>query len=334
MLAVLIVHFGSAQATRDALAAVLPQLASADRVFVLDNAGDLPSALAADGCDRDARVLQIGTGGNAGFAGGMNQLLAQALAVPGVGRILLLNNDAVLAAGSLAVMLDALDAGPGADLVAARLMRMHQPDRIDSLGITLYRSGIASNRTSTAQRLLGPTGGCLLAGRRVFEDLRDSHGEIFDEAFFCYAEDTDLAMRARWLGYGCVLADQAVVLHHGSLSSGGPDSEFVLYHGIRNSIWALAKNAPATWLLAFSPWLLVAHGGVVLRNLRKGRWRTVGRLYRDALVGLPAMWRKRGRIRAARRVPGRAWWSWVEPRLYDPAFLRAAWRELFGPRQR
>jgi GT2 family glycosyltransferase len=333
MLAVLIVHFGPAPATHAALGAVLAQLPAGARVLVLDNAGDLALADPPGGTG-DGRVELIRAPANLGFAAGMNLLLHRALADPTVAKVLLLNNDAVPQAGALSALALACDRGRGAELVAARLMRLEAPDQVDSLGITLYRSGIASNRTSAAQRLLGPTGGCMMLSRRVLEDLRDSHGEVFDERFFCYAEDTDLVMRARWLGHGVALAEQALVLHHGSLSSGGADNEFVLYHGIRNSIWALAKNAPVGWLLAFSPWILVAHGGVVLRNLRKGRWRTVGRLYRDALAGLPAMWRKRRRIRASRRLPARAWWSWVEPRLYDPGYLRTAWRELFAARRR
>ena len=169
----------------------------------------------------------------------------------------------------------------------------------------------------------------MLLTRRLLEDVRDAYGEWFDESFFCYAEDTDLVMRARWLGYLPGYADEAVVLHHGSLSSGGPDNEFVLYHGIRNSIWALAKNAPAFWLLLHLPWLLVAHGGIWLSNLRKGRGRTLLRLYWHALRGMPSILVKRRRVRRFRRVSARRWWSWVEPKLYESNYLRRAWRELF-----
>jgi GT2 family glycosyltransferase len=84
--------------------------------------------------------------------------------------------------------------------------------------------------------LLGPTGGCALLRRRLLEDLRAMHGAWFDEQFFCYAEDTDLVIRARWLGYRAAYAADAIVQHEGSLSSGGPDNDFVLYHGIRNSL--------------------------------------------------------------------------------------------------
>ncbi|MBX3726863.1 MAG: glycosyltransferase family 2 protein [Xanthomonadales bacterium] len=328
--ALLLVHYGSAAATAAALAGAVPQLPAGAPVLVLDNRGDLGDGpmWRFDPALPPARLLVPGR--NLGFAAGMNRLIEAALAVAAVQSVLLLNDDtlpgAVLVAGLLAAQAEApADAG----MVAARLMAADDPSRIDSLGITLYRSGLASNRKRLDERLLGPTGGCMLLSRRLLGELYTAHGEYFDESFFCYAEDTDLVMRARWLGFGVAYADHAVALHKGSASSGGPDNEFVLYHGIRNSLWALAKNAPALWLLAHLPWIVLAHGGIWLRNLRKGRWRTLLRLYRDALVGLPAVLRKRIRVRRSRRVPASAWWRWVEPRLYERGYLRIAWRDLW-----
>ena len=324
MLTVLMLHFGEESVTGEALASILPQLPADGRLLLLDNAGQSLTAL-----QSDPRVTVLSSASNLGFAGGMNLLLRRALADPAVETVLLLNNDLRASPGMLQALRARLEGDQRAAMVAAALMKRDDPAAVDSLGITLYRSGLASNRKHRQERLLGPTGGCMLLSRRLLEDLHAQYGYWFDERFFCYAEDTDLVMRARWLGYDCVFADDAQALHHGSLSSGGPDNAFVLYHGIRNSIWALAKNAPALWLLAHLPWMLVAHAGVWLRNLRKGRWRTLWRLYVDAARGLPAMWRERRTVRRSRRLPARAWWLWVEPRLYERDYLRKAWRELW-----
>ncbi len=325
MLAVLILHYGDPSVTAEAVTSVLAQLPPDARLLLLDNAsGTLSDTVG------DARVELIRSSTNLGFAGGMNQLLQHALQDPDVDTVLLLNNDVRAAPGLLSGLLALRAETPGSDMIAAPMRRADAPAQVDSLGITLYRSGLASNRKHPDERLLGPTGGCMLLSRRLLDDLQAQLGYWFDERFFCYAEDTDLVMRARWLGYDCAYAGNVHALHHGSLSSGGPDNEFVLYHGIRNSIWALARNAPTLWLVLFSPWLLAAHAGVCLRNLRKGRTRTLFRLYRDALQGLPAMWRERGRIRRSRRVPARAWWRWVEPRLYERDYLRRAWRDLWA----
>ena len=335
MIAVLIVAHDNAGVTAQCLRHLAPELGDDAAVWLLDNgsaAGQreiLQQAVQMP--ELTGRCHLLTSPDNLGFAGGMNRLLAQVMARPEIGQVLLLNNDTQPQPGFLQRLRDALVQMPNAGMAAARMMAM-DGRQVDSLGICLYRSGLASNRKHLDERLLGPTGGCMLLRRELLEDLHASHGHWFEERFFCYAEDTDLVMRARWLGHGAAYADDAVVLHHGSLSSGGADNEFVLYHGIRNSIWALARNAPALWLLAHLPWLLLAHGGVVVRNLRKGRAGTVWRLYRDAIVGLPAMWRMRRRIIRSRRLPARAWWAWVEPRLYERDYLRRAWRELFRGR--
>ena len=101
---------------------------------------------------------------------------------------------------------------------------------------------------------------CRARSRGTAELLRAIHqatGEYFDEHFFCYAEDTDLAWRAVLLGYRAAYAEDALVYHKGSISSGGPNSDFVLYHGIRNSLFVLVKDIPARFLLGNLFWMVV-----------------------------------------------------------------------------
>lgn len=334
-LRVLMLAHNQAAVTATVVEEVMNQLPDRAHLMLLDNDSAPEQALAlhelAEHCG--SRVVFSRSEVNLGFAGGMNRLIAMALADPSVDWLLLLNNDVLLGDDTVAALLASGAESDGRAMIASRLMRWEDSATVDSLGIALYRSGLASNRKVEVERLLGPTGGCMLLSRRLCEDLHARYGYWFDERFFCYAEDTDLVMRARWLGYDGVFVDEAVALHHGSLSSGGPDNEFVLYHGIRNSIWALVKNAPALWLLAHLPWIVAAHAGIWLRNLRKGRWRTLWRLYRDALRGLPAMWHERRVVRRHRQVPARTWWRWVEPRLYERDYLRRAWRELWRRRR-
>jgi GT2 family glycosyltransferase len=330
MLAILIINHKTAPATLACLNLLL-RFAPADAaIHVLDNGSAGRDAQELSGfATADTRIRVTLSDTNLGFAAGTNRLLELAFADARVDQVLLLNNDTLPTAGFIAAMQAKLDPGTRTEMIAARMPR--DADSIDSLGITLYRSTLASNRKREEEKLLGPTGGCALFTRRLLEDLRATHGEWFDERFFCYAEDTDLVIRARWLGYLPAYAADAVVQHEGSLSSGGADSDFVLYHGIRNSLWWLAKDAPGGWLLRSLPWFVLLHGGIVLRHLRRGRVRVLWRLYRDAIRGLPAMLKKRKLIRAARRVPAREFASWVEPHFYERDYVRRAWRELWRP---
>jgi len=332
MIAVAIVNYRTRAATLRCLAALMPELGVEDRVYLLDNGSgaEEADALRAASAAYAARLTFDASAENSGFAGGMNRLLDAILADAAVTHVLLLNSDTRATPGFLSAMTARLDADARIDMIAARLLG--ESGGVDSLGIALYRSTLASNRKRADEVLLGPTGGCALLTRRLLEDLKATHGEWFDAGFFCYAEDTDLVLRARWLGYRAAYAPDAVVYHQGSLSSGGPDNDFVLYHGIRNSLWWLAKDAPAAWLLRSLPWFVLLHGGIVLRHLRRGRARVLWRLYRDACKGLPAMWRKRAVIRRARRVPAAAFRAWVEPHFYERDYVRRAWRELWGGR--
>lgn len=333
MIAVLVINHATAAATQACVTAVLAERGAALRVYLLDNgsgAGDV-AALERFARGSAGRVEFVSSASNLGFAAGMNRLLSAALADTAVDQVLLLNSDTQPTPGFLAAMQACLDPAMRTDLVAAKLLNP-QSGAVDSLGIALYRSTLASNRKREDEVLLGPTGGCALLTRRLLEDLHANHGEWFDESFFCYAEDTDLVLRARWLGYRPAYAADALVYHSGSLSSGGPDNDFVLYHGIRNSLWWLAKDAPTGWLLCSLPWFLALHGGICLRHLRKLRARVLWRLYRDALRGLPTMLRKRRRIRATRRVPAREFHRWVEPHFYERDYVRRAWRELWWSR--
>lgn len=329
-LAVLIINYCTADSILTCLDALLAQVSVDSKVFLLDNGSNNDEAdlLAAFAAQSVPRVLFSASVTNLGFAAGMNRLIDKALADTAVDQILLLNSDTRPERGFLAAMQAQLDSATRTDMVAAKLLNPHS-NEVDSLGITLYRSTLASNRKREDETLLGPSGGCVLLTRRLLEDLHASHGEWFDERFFCYAEDTDLVLRARWLGYRPGYAADAIVYHEGSLSSGGPENDFVLYHGIRNSLWWLVKDAPTGWLLRSLPWFILLHCGIVLRHLRRGRARVLWRLYRDAIKGIPAMHAKRKIIRSARRVPASEFSSWVEPRFYERGYVRRAWRELW-----
>jgi GT2 family glycosyltransferase len=330
MLAILIINYRTAAATLSCVRAVLTQLPADAHVFVLDNGSgdDDTRELGAFAGAHSEQLTLAASPTNLGFAAGMNRLIEQALADARVDQLLLLNSDTVPAPGFIAAMRAKLDANARVDMVAGALMTSSSGN-VDSLGITLYRSTLASNRKREDEILLGPCGGCALLTRRLLEDLHASHGEHFDERFFCYAEDTDLVLRARWLGYRPAFAAAAVAQHAVSLSSGGPDNDFVLYHGIRNSLWWLIKDAPAGWLLRSTPWFFALHVGICLRHLRRGRARVLWRLYRDAIKGWPEMRRKRSVIRKTRRVPAATFSRSVEPHFYERDYLRRAWRELW-----
>ena len=330
MLAVLIINYRTAQATLACLESLLPELPQGAVVHLLDNgSGEDDVAILRAYVDRNSEIIRFDTSEqNLGFAAGMNRLIAKAFTDPNVDQVLLLNSDTVATPGFITAMQAKLDPERRIDMVAAKLLHADR-DEAESLGITIYRSTLASNRKREDEVLLGPTGGCALLTRRMLDDLLASHGEWFDESFFCYAEDTDLMLRARWLGYDAAYAPDAVVRHSGSLSSGGPDNTFVLYHGIRNSIWWLYKNAPTGWLLRSLPWFITLHIAICLRHLRRGNGKVLWQLYRDAWNGISGLKSKRERIKQNRRMDVSRFGKISDPAFYQKAYAKRALRELF-----
>jgi GT2 family glycosyltransferase len=323
-----VVNFNTAELTRRCTRSLLG--AGVTHVLVLDNASEaeeyrrLEAAHAGEG----AGVRIIRSEVNLGFAQGCNQLIDEALRDPLCARVLLVNSDAVVESAGL----DACLAGMGShDLMGGR---MHKPaqggaaEEVDSLGIALYKSLLASNRKSTNDAYLGPTGGFAILSRRFLEDVARVHGYVFDPSYFCYAEDTDLCVRARLLGASVGYVDDVVAHHAGQGSTTGGYSDFILYHGIRNSIWMAAKSIPGWILVRHLPWFILLHGGIVVRHLLQGHWKTLFRLYRDAVAGLPRVLRERPKIQASRRVSLAQFRSHIDRQFYERRFVRGAVRDL------
>lgn len=325
-IAALVVNYNTAGLTLQCVASI--QSAGVAQILVLDNGSD----------PADRRVLSDGLAGidvdliqterNLGFAQGCNLLLERVLANESFSHVLLINSDATLVAGGLARLVAAAENAP---MVGGRV-DFHpdggQGDQLESLGITLYRSMLASNRKRVGDTLVGPTGACALYATTLLRELRERHGYVFDPDYFCYAEDTDLCLRAHLLGHDTVCVEECVALHWGQASSGGRYNDFILFHGIRNSIWTLAKTTPMATLLKNSPWIVILHLGILILHLRRGKARVLARLYSSALRGLPGALRKRARIQGSRRITAAEFNALVTPDFYERDYVRNALAEI------
>lgn len=330
MIGIVIVNFNTCDLSLACLASLARHGQDGERVVVVDN-GSQPAQverLRAGIASTDGAELLI-LAQNLGFAGGCNAGIVTLLAHPDISHVLLINSDAEACNHALGVLRDHLADNADIHLLGARVHGFDEPARVDSLGITMYASALASDRKHVTDPWIGPTGGFALYSRALIETLIKHHGHVFDERFFCYAEDTDVALRALLLGFQPTFIDRCLALHHGQASSGGGFSDFVLYHGIRNSIWTAWKNLPWPMLLLMSPLIVALHLGIVLRHCLRGKARVVWRLYRDALRGAPAMWRSRRMIQRTRKIAARELWQYINPSFYDRDYVRDALRDLW-----
>ncbi|MEK7768051.1 MAG: hypothetical protein AAB368_17615 [bacterium] len=148
----------------------------------------------------------------------------------------------------------------------------------------------------------------------------------FAARFFAYGDDCDLGLRGRLAGWGCAYVPAAVVAHVHSATA-GEYSAFKARLIERNLVWVMVKYFPLT-LILFSPLLtalrLTVHAlGSLFGIGLSGRFaRSASRLglalailssYREAVTGLPSMWRARRAFAPRRRVG-------------SLGFLRLLWR--------
>ncbi len=323
-IALTVVNFNTAEHTLRCLASLEGCDLAPDCVLVLDNASapaDLERLV--QGCRAlprsEIRVYRSAT--NLGFAAGSNALVALALAEPGCRHVAMLNNDAIAQPALFVRLLAAMSGAPGpAGLAGGRMNRLDDPGRADTLGISLYASLMPADRLDAADPYLGPTGGCCMLSRELVERLVAVSGYCFDSRYFCYCEDTDLALRAVLLGFRPAYADDLVALHEGQASS-APDSAFIAYHGLRNLIWMHAKLVPGRLFAKYGVLLAAAHAMSFVRQCLVGRFGLMMKVYRDAFARLPEFRAERARFAREARVGSRELERLIAPRFYRKGYL-------------
>lgn len=313
--AVIIVNYNGGAYLARCLAALQAQTFTGFHAIVVDNASTDGSARLVREAN-DARITLLALAANVGFAAANNRGVAQAGECE---FVVLLNPDAFAQPDWLAQMLAAAERHPEAGSFGCRMLDARSPHIVDGTGDGYHLSGRAFRRDhgrAAAQacaqegEIAAPCAAAALYRRQAW----DAAGGL-DEAFFCYMEDVDLGLRLQLLGWTSWYVPQAVCLHVGSGITGRA-SRFSRYHGQRNLVWAFAKNMPAA---LFWP-LLPLHVALNLFALAwfgvRGDFATALQAKRDALAGLPRVWRQRREVQAARRVPAGRIWALLDKRLW------------------
>lgn len=294
-IAVIIVNFNAGAMLERCLDALARQTYPDFRVIVVDNASTDGSA---DGISaRYPGVVLVPAGVNLGFAAGNNLGLRHA---GDADWILLLNPDAYAAPDCLERFAAAAAAGEF-DFFGCRMRLADAPELLDGTGDVYHTSGVAWRRDHGASvdagahepgEIFAP---CAAAALYRRADLIAVGG--FDETYFCYFEDIDLAFRLRLQGKRCAYVPDAVVDH---VSSGitGRRSDFATYHGHRNMVWTYVKDMPSVLFWFYLPLHLLANLVAIPTCAARGQLMVVLRAKRDALRGLPRVLRERRRVQA------------------------------------
>lgn len=230
--------------------------------------------------------------GNLGFTGAVNAGIGQSSAA----WIALLNQDAEAHPCWLEEMYQVASARQDVGAIASKILLADRRDHLHSAGDGYRVGGTGVNRGvwlkdsgqyDREEEVFGACGGACAYRRAALEEVG-----MFDESFFMYYEDVDLAWRLQIAGWRAVYAPSAVVYHQ--LSSGaGATASF--YSG-RNAIWVLAKDVPAPLLRKYWKEMFGAQAAIAGDALRAWRGAAARARLRGQLVGL-LTWPRLLRIR-------------------------------------
>jgi hypothetical protein len=277
------------------LAALAAQRRAAGEVIVVDNGSR-------DGSleylhDEHPEVRVIALSDNTGFARAANL----GLHVASGELVALVNTDVELAPDWLARTAGALEAHPGAASVACKMLLLRDPGIVDDAGNVLRRDGVCEQRGrfgpddgrwDAAGDVFGACAGAALYRRSAFLDVGG-----FEERYFAYLEDVDLALRLRLAGWACRY--EPVVALHAAQGSSGALPGGAAFLATRNTLVLVARFWPVRWLG------LVAYRqlGWAWHAARERRLRAHLRAVAAAVPMLPAALRARRALRRGAVIP-------------------------------
>ncbi len=296
----IIVNWNGKDLLRECLDSLRTQTRRADEILVVDNGStDGSQAMVRE---RYPEVSLVELGENKGFSIANNVGIRRARG----DYIALLNNDLLLDPAWVERMASALDADPALGSCACKMLFYDRRDTINAAGIDLVKSGGGVSRGIMEQDgevfqhselIFGACAGAAIYRASMLADIG-----LFDEDLYIYFEDLDLAFRAQLAGYECLYVPEAVVYHHGSVSSSRFSKTY--FYVVRNNLLVIVKNMPASLLRRYILRVSAVQLAYALDAGLKGTLGAYARARLDALRLLPRMLRKRREIQSnARRSP-------------------------------
>jgi len=246
-IAAVTVNWNQARLTQECVSSLAAGTEVPAWIIVVDNGSQTdPTALVRD---VHAPTIVVRNDRNLGFAAGANIGIERAAAL-GAEAVLIVNNDAVVAADCLKELSAALEHDVRLGAVGGKTLTREQPPRIHTAyGVLTYHGPLVTQQgwmeadTTRFSEFaeVDYVSGCAMLLRRT---ALDAIG-LLDADFFAYHEDLDWCIRARRGGYHIAYVPTAIVYHRMHGSTGGGYLSPITYLSARNAILFVRKNA--TW---------------------------------------------------------------------------------------
>ncbi|UCE00344.1 MAG: glycosyltransferase family 2 protein [Chloroflexota bacterium] len=320
LVSIIIVNWNHGRYLQDCLDSLSVQEFKEFEIYIVDNGstdGSIERII-----DRDAEIIYWTFPNNLGFCKAFNW---------GVDHtesefVLSLNPDVFVQEDFLREMVKTISQEERVGIVSAKLLRDDDPTILDSTGLFIDRRRRPTDRGQgqpdkgqydDSWQIFGACGAAALYRRTMLEDIALS-GQYFDEDFFAYYEDADLAWRAQSRGWKARYAPSAVATHvrgwgdtlRKRRQSIGVDLGPRL--ALRNRYWMIVKNDNLRYFLLDFPLIFVTE---LPRLFYMALFAPEGLLgIRDFFLGYRSSIEKRKLIREKQTVDDDSLRSWFNPR--------------------
>lgn len=300
------------------LKSVLKQTYSNIEILVVDNAS------------KDETVSRIGQGirvienkKNLGFTGGHNIGIRESKG----DYVLCLNQDVVLDKDFVKNTVQVMEVDEKIAAVQGKLYKAK--NIIDTTGLLMFKNrrivsrgqGEKDENQYKGGEIFGADGAAPLYRRKALENIKIKQ-DYFDEDFFMYKEDVDLAWRLQLYGWKAVYEPKAMGYH---LRGAGEEavknyvkivkerqkiSEFAKYHSFKNQRLMQIKNELCSLFFRDFCRIIIKEIGawVYVLLFEKYTWKAIKELFKQA----PSAWHKRKIIMARKKVGAKEIKKWLE----------------------
>lgn len=279
-----IVTFNSCNDIEACLEAVLQQTYPVEQIILVDNdsSDDTLERAEAMRIRSGKEIVVIPNKKNVGFAPAHNQ----AIRLSRADYMLILNPDVILTPTYVKYLVSIMNKDQGIGSATGMLVFQSHPEIIDSTGLVMNRiwrafdrgAGESADNWRQSGDVFGVSGAAALYSRMMIESI-SIQGEFFDDDFFAYKEDVDVAWRGRLFGFKSYYCAEAVGYHKRGWKKGNRKQQplFIRRHSFINRYKMIYKNFDSSeWMARMLPLLayeLAVHAYILLREPKVlGAW--------------------------------------------------------------
>jgi GT2 family glycosyltransferase len=219
---IIVLTYNSEKYIENCLKSIFEQTYNNFEVIIIDNASEDKSIQVIDNSIREAKITAriIKNKKNLGYAEGNNVGIRES----GGEYVFIINPDVVLDKNYIQEAINEFENNLQVGSVQGRVYQLNNEVKtniIDTVGFEFFKSGRIIDKGqgkedigqyNTKEEIFGVNGVAAAYRRTTLNNIKYKE-EYFDEDFFCYAEDFDLAWRAENKAWKCIYAPQAILWH-------------------------------------------------------------------------------------------------------------------------